>query len=326
MVGIALAIAAASLFPSVAATGGPLCAEFTIGRLGVFGVFFLNGLSLPTGQLRAAALNWRLNTLVQGLSMGATPFVFFAVAALLRPLGLVAPALLDGIAAVGVLPTTVNMCVMLSTACGASTAVALFNAAAGNLLGTVITPIWLFRLFGTSVSISLGDALLKLGMRVMLPVAIGQVLRASSARVRAFAANRKKLFKRFQEFTLCAILWNVFSDSFATGGLASCGLRDIVSLLALLPVLHYGLLMGCRKVFRAFGYGESDAIAGAYTSSHKTIALGIPVLKTVLDGHPDLALITAPLMMLHPIQLVVGSAMTSRFQRELEAQKPQAAA
>ena len=43
-------------------------------------VFFLNGLSLPTGQLRAAALNWRLNTLVQGLSMGATPFVFFAVA------------------------------------------------------------------------------------------------------------------------------------------------------------------------------------------------------------------------------------------------------
>ena len=35
------------------------------------------------------------------------------------------------------------------------------------------------------------------------------------------------------------------------------------------------------QVFRAFGYGESDAIAGAYTSSHKTIALGIPVLKTV---------------------------------------------
>jgi len=88
--------------------------------------------------------------------------------------------------------------------------------------------------------------------------------------------------------------------------------------------LHYGLLMGCRTVFRVLGYSQADAVAGAFTSSHKTIALGIPVLKTVLDGHPDLALITAPLMMLHPIQLIVGSAVTPRFQRELEAaQEPQ---
>jgi len=240
-------------------------------------------------------------------------------------MGVVAPALLDGIAAVGVLPTTVNMCVMLSTACGASTAVALFNAAAGNILGTVITPLWLFHLFGTSVQISLGDALLKLGSRVLLPVLIGQVLRAMSENVRQFAAKRKALFKRFQELTLCAILWNVFSDSFAQGALASCGIRDLALLLTLMPVLHYVLLMGCRTVFRMFGYGQSDAIAGAYTSSHKTIALGIPVLKTVLDGHPDLALITAPLMMLHPIQLIVGSALTARFQREVEADQPQAA-
>ena len=56
-------------------------------------------------------------------------------------------------------------------------------------------------------------------------------------------------------------------------------------------------------------------IAATFCASHKTIAFGMPLLKTIFDGSPSLALLCAPLLIYHPLQLVIGSALVPSLQR-----------
>ena len=52
-----------------------------------------------------------------------------------------------------------------------------------------------------------------------------------------------------------------------------------------------------------------------FCAAHKTIAFGMPLLKTIFDGAPSLALLCAPLLIYHPMQLVIGSALVPALQR-----------
>ena len=87
------------------------------------------------------------------------------------------------------LPTTVNMCVVLTQSAGGNVATALFNAVVGNILGIFATPLLIFKFLGagagaasgaggaTVAGISYLAVLKKLSKKVLLPVAAGQALR-----------------------------------------------------------------------------------------------------------------------------------------------------
>ena len=86
------------------------------------------------------------------------------------------------------LPTTVNMCVVLTQSAGGSVASALFNAVLGNLLGIFATPLLIFHFLGTShISVPYLSVLKKLVVKVVVPVALGQLLRATP--LKAFRAK-----------------------------------------------------------------------------------------------------------------------------------------
>ena len=94
----------------------------------------------------------------------------------MRAAALLPPALCDGLTVLACLPTTVNMCVVLTASAGGNVAAALFNAVVGNALGVVATPALLLLALGggggggggggVGGAISLGPALLKLGKKV----------------------------------------------------------------------------------------------------------------------------------------------------------------
>lgn len=80
---------------------------------GVSFVFFLVGLAIKLGELAGAALNFRLNLLTQVFSLGALPAVGLGLSRVLAAGGM-HPALADGVLILMALPTTVNMCVILT--------------------------------------------------------------------------------------------------------------------------------------------------------------------------------------------------------------------
>ena len=59
-------------------------------------------------------------------------------------------------------------------------------------------------------------------------------------------------------------------------------------------------------------------VAAIFTGTHKTLAFGLPLLNTVFQGHPALGIITAPLLVYHPMQMVAGALMTSSMREMVE--------
>ena len=57
------------------------------------------------------------------------------------------------------------------------------------------------------------------------------------------------------------------------------------------------------------GLDASTRSAALLCSSQKTLAFGIPFIKTALGTRPDIAYILAPLLMYAPAQLLLGSSL-----------------
>lgn len=105
--------------------------ELFIGKFGVTMIFLLSGVSLELSELKSAVANIKLNGMVQAGSFLAWPFlVGVPLTTALKKLlpNFLPKALLEGILILTCLPTTVNMCVLLTGAAGGNVAASLANA------------------------------------------------------------------------------------------------------------------------------------------------------------------------------------------------------
>ena len=108
---------------------------------------------------------------------------------------------------------------------------------------------------------------------------------------------------------LLAIVYTTFSDTFISG--LGVGGLDLVGLIVTMPVVYV--------MFSAFFWELSKKVlpgldargrtAALLCSSQKTLAFGIPFIKTALGNRPDLANLLAPLLLYAPAQLVIGSTI-----------------
>jgi sodium/bile acid cotransporter 7 len=319
LLGMVVAVSFARAFPELGRTGGVLRPELFIGNWGVTCIFLLSGLSLELSELTEAASNHKLNSLVQLITFGAWPLVGLSLTHALRTFapGLLPPALLEGLLILTCLPTTVNMCILLTSACGGNVASALCNAVISNLAGVFLTPALLLRFFGTSIQLPFMDMVVKLSQKVLLPVGIGQALRATP--VKSFYNAHSKKFKRLQEMILLGICWNAFSNAFSKG--LGLEVRHGLVLLAMLPMLHVGSLVVLKRLFELpiWDFTRGEVIAGVFCASHKTLAFGLPLVNTIFEGHSNLAAYCAPIMFIHPLQLVLGSLFIPRYSKYTEA-------
>ncbi len=50
-----------------------------------------------------------------------------------------------------------------------------------------------------------------------------------------------------------------------------------------------------------------------FCGSKKTLASGVPMARLIFAGHPGLSLILLPIMIYHPLQLLIGGWLAARF-------------
>jgi len=317
--GMAAAVMFAKAFPSLGVNGGIMRPELFIGKFGVTCIFLLSGVSLELSELKSALANFKLNFLVQAGSFLVWPFLVGVplTNAIKRFLPNLFPkALLEGILILTCLPTTVNMCVLLTGAADGNVAASLANAVMGNMMGIFTTPALLMYFFGTAIELPFLNMVLKLCNKVLVPVAVGQVLRATPAK-KIFVEN-KKTFKSIQEFILIGLVWNAFCNAFTKG--LGIEFSHGVYLLGLLTTLHLGSFKLLMKFFssKTLNFSRKDAIAATFCTSHKTLAFGLPLLNTIFEGNPNLAAYCAPVMFIHPLQLLLGSVLASKLKEENE--------
>ena len=173
LLGMFLVVGCAKLFPMLGKDGGILRSELFVGKFGVSLIFLLSGLSLEISELTQAVTNFELNATIQLSTFLLWPFLIGVPLKnlLLNVFPQLFPKpLVDGLLILSCLPTTINMCIMLTSASGGNVATSICNAVISNLLGIFATPALLFYFFGTQISLPFIDMVLKLCNKVLLPV------------------------------------------------------------------------------------------------------------------------------------------------------------
>jgi sodium/bile acid cotransporter 7 len=117
---------------------------------------------------------------------------------------------------------------------------------------------------------------------------------------------------------LIGLVWNAFCNAFTNG--IGIEVTHGFILLFMLSSLHIGSLLFLFKFFGAkfLNLSKGDVIAAAFTTSHKTLAAGLPLVNTIFEGNPNLAAYCAPIMFIHPLQLIIGSIFAEKLAKEGE--------
>ena len=68
-------------------------------------------------------------------------------------------------------------------------------------------------------------------------------------------------------------------------------------------------------IFLATRLALPEASAVMFCASHKTLAAGVPIAKPIFASNPAIGLILLPVMLYHPIQLLVGGFLIGWYRK-----------
>lgn len=307
LLGMGAAVALAWVFPDPGAKGGSLHPEL-INKLGVSLIFFLHGLTLSFAALAAGTRKWHLHLLVQLGTFLAFPLLGLLL--LLGTAGRVDDHLRTGLFFLCALPSTVSSSVALTATARGDVPAAVFNATLSSLLGVVLTPLWLQLVLGRGHhALPFGQVVLDLVLWLVLPLLVGQALRPLLG---ALAARHRARIGVLDRLTILLLVYTSFCDSVKAEVWSRGAAPLAVSALASAALLGAMLLL-VWFVSGAFGFERSERITALFCGSKKTLASGVPMARLIFGATPALGLILLPIMLYHPLQLVVGGWLAGRF-------------
>ncbi|XP_031408879.1 sodium/bile acid cotransporter 7 isoform X2 [Meleagris gallopavo] len=296
---------------------GPLKPEITVTYIAVSAIFFNSGLSLKTEELTSALMHVKLHLFVQIFTLVFFPTAIWLFLQLLS----ITPInewLLKGLQTVGCMPPPVSSAVILTKAVGGNEAAAIFNSAFGSFLGIVITPlllllflningIFLFCSFGSSSSVPFTSIFSQLFMTVVVPLIIGQIVRRY---IKDWLERKKPPFGTISSCVLLMIIYTTFCDTFANPNIDLDKFSLIIIVFIIFSVqMSFMFLTFLFSTRNDSGFTPADTVAIIFCSTHKSLTLGIPMLKIVFAGYEHLSLISVPLLIYHPAQILLGSLL-----------------
>jgi sodium/bile acid cotransporter 7 len=220
--------------------------------------------------------------------------------------------LADGMVVAASLPMTINMVLVLTKSAGGDEAAAIFNAAAGNMIGVFLSPVLILGYLGVTGDVDLVDVFYKLALRVVVPVIVGQLLQKNSEAVVSFVKTHKSGFKLAQQYCLVFIVYTVFCRTFEDGSDSTVG--DIF-LMILFTFLFFTFLsiVAWFALKLVFPNEPKLRVMGLFGCTHKTVAMGVPLINAIYENDSAVGLYTLPLLIWQPMQLVIGTFLAPKL-------------
>ncbi|KAF1458885.1 Sodium/bile acid cotransporter 7, partial [Pygoscelis antarcticus] len=290
---------------------GPLKPEITITYIAVSAIFFNSGLSLKTEELTSALMHVKLHLFVQIFTLVFFPTAIWLFLQLLS----ITPInewLLKGLQTVGCMPPPVSSAVILTKAVGGNEAAAIFNSAFGsflvsNALFIASALIVLFLTLGSSSSVPFTSIFSQLFMTVVVPLIIGQIVRRY---IKDWLERKKPPFGAISSCVLLMIIYTTFCDTFANPNIDLDKFSLIIIVFIIFSVqMSFMFLTFLFSTRNNSSFTPADTVAIIFCSTHKSLTLGIPMLKIVFAGYEHLSLISVPLLIYHPAQILLGSLL-----------------
>ncbi|OCX61287.1 hypothetical protein BFP70_01535 [Thioclava sp. SK-1] len=269
-------------------------------------LFFLYGAKLDPTAVRAGLMNWRL----QGLTFGATYLMFpvlgMILAAVFGPV--LGASVTLGLLFLSVLPSTVQSSIAFTSIAGGNVPAAICAASVSNLIGVALTPALVALLLHQGDGgVSLG-AITKIGVQILLPFVIGQILRPW---VGGFVKRHKVLTMVVDRGSILLIVYSAFSAGTVSGLWAAIPLVSLLALFAVVLVflaLSMGLMVGAGRIC---ALPQTDRAVLFYCGSTKSLASGLPI-ATALFAPDQVGAIVLPVMIYHMSQLLVCAFVSQK--------------
>ena len=299
-VGLLVAVLSALLLPA----GGHFISDNSGLRIIVFIIFLVSGYQTSTGGL---SLDKNLLILL---------FVSSFISLLLAPLiGVIVSQILNlslplamGLIIISTVPPTISSGVVITEVSRGNTVLALFLTITINIIGIFTMPFVLdisLRAAG-SVDIDQTALLLKMLLFVLLPFAIGKMIRTVSGKKRV-----SPLWSYIN--SSCVILMVYSSASTSSDAFTGLTTTDYLLIFSAVALVHLLLLAINNLTGKRLKLRSADNKALLFVTSQKTLAIALAVLANI-NFETGSAIIVC--LAFHFFQLFVDSALAAFLQKK----------
>ena len=280
------------------------------GWAGVFAIgslFFLQGARLSREAIIAGMTNWRLHLAIAVTTFALFPMLGTAFTALF-PHALTRTLVL-GVLFLCALPSTVQSSIALTSIAQGNVAGAVCAATASSLIGLLLTPMLfglMAHLYGGAIDVS---GMWKIFGELLLPFVVGHLLRPW---IGAWAARNRSVLAVTDRSSILLVVYTAFSAAVMHGIWHQLPPMTLLVLGLVVAVLLATALLITHAGARVCGLDHADQVAVVFCGSQKSLVAGIPIAGVLFSG-PTLGVVVLPIMLYHPLQLVVCAWLARRY-------------
>jgi sodium/bile acid cotransporter 7 len=307
---IAVLVIATGLALLVPAAGEGRAAATLVSNAGIFLLFLVNGMRIRRSEIARGLANWRyfgpLMLFVFGaMALGGLGFASLA--------GQVLPPMVAlGFIYLGCLPSTVQSATSYTSLAEGNVGLAVVGAALINIAGVFISAP-LFALLGGGGAGEIGsEAIIRIGLILMLPFMIGQVVQDRV--IDRIAAHRARIVW-LDRAVIGIAVYVAFSGAVEQGLATMFAPADWAVMIALVLAMLALALAGAWGSASLLGLPRPDRIAFLFAGSQKSVAIGAP-LAAILFPASAAGFVIAPLLLYHLAQLVLAAPLALRLAKD----------
>ncbi|MCI2238740.1 bile acid:sodium symporter [Paenibacillus sp. TRM 82003] len=298
------AIAVAALLPA----GGAVATGLSRGTTaGVALLFFVYGVRTEPAEALRGLRDWRL----QGTIATAT-YVLFPLLGLLLALAtgwFLDDGLVAGLLFLAALPSTVQSCVVFTAVAGGNVPGAVVSATTSNLAGIGLTPLLAALLLGSSGAGPDAAALGRIVLQLLVPFLAGL---AAGRFLGGWVRRHRRSLSLLDRCVIVAVVYAAFSRGVRQGVWQQVHPAEVAVVLACAAVLLAAVLAAAWWAPRLWGAARPERVTAMFCGSNKSLVTGLPMATVLFDPHV-VGLVALPVILYHPLQITVCSALAGRM-------------
>lgn len=304
---VAVLVLATTLALLLPATGEARALAGTISNAGIFVLFLVNGMRIRRSEIARGLANWRYFGPLMVFVFGAMALAGLGFASLA---GTVLPPLVAlGFIYLGCLPSTVQSATSYTSLAKGNVALAVVGAALINIAGVFVSAPLFALLGGGGAGEIGGEAIFRIGLILILPFVIGQMVQDRV--IERVAAHRSRI-AWLDRAVIGMAVYVAFSGAVEQGLWTMFGLADWAALIGLVLAMLGLALAGAWASGTMLGLPRADRIAFLFAGSQKSVAIGAP-LAAILFPPSAAGFVIAPLLLYHLAQLVLAAPLATRL-------------
>jgi sodium/bile acid cotransporter 7 len=278
-----------------------------LGSLSIGALFFLQGARLSRTAMIAGLTHWRLHLAIAGTTFLMFPVIGSTLIALFPRA--MSQTLWLGVLFVCALPSTVQSSIALTSIARGNVAGAICAATASNLAGLVLVPI----LFGIMAHLHGGvlhmTGVSKILVGLLLPFITGHLMQPW---IGSWTKRNRAVLAITDRGSILLVVYTAFSAAVVQGIWNQLAPVTFVTVCLIDAVLLITAVLVTRTVSRTLGFDHADEVAAVFCGSQKSLVSGIPMASVLFAG-PTMGLVVLPIMIYHPMQLLVCAWLARRY-------------